>query len=603
MKLLSVSDAKSILQGNLRVLAIRGVLLTVSGGLAGGLDALYIKEILGADAVILGLFASIWSAVFLIFVLIGGWISDRYDRRKMFLLGTALTLPNPLIYALAPTWHILILANFLGALGSAIMNPAYVAMLVTSVDQQKRTRAIAAVNTLTSMANVVVPPLGASIVIWMGGLKQLWIIFLLQFVLALGVWLYVSKGLRTAPTEIERETKGMRRVVKDIFHQMREVYQLSKERKATPWLYLYLTGPFAWEVVGPFWTIYAAEVCGSSLFVIGLLTAILSFVDILLEVPMASIADSKGRKKVMLAVRPFQYLCLGSLILGGTYKDPIVAPLIPILAWTFRGIGNIAGPSWTAASTEVIPEEAQGKWNALQNFLWRITAIPASLIGGFLWNIDPRLPFIMALMVDGLIRYPILIHKVPETLVVHYPHPREVGRHVVIYGLPEAGLTSVARLVQKSTRAEIIDETSVGEKSEEKGVSIPLPLPFTDRDKKTMEKKIEEILAQKEKTAIIEGKPAVFAAGEPSKSTVILLVAPREERARRKAVKSKEPEFVALKEVEEKDREITKLTRKLYGADISKLPPFDVAINTERVSPEKVAKIIAIIRGEEKEGS
>lgn len=115
-----------------------------------------------------------------------------------------------------------------------------------------------------------------------------------------------------------------------------------------------------------------------------------------------------------------------------------------------------------------------------------------------------------------------------------------------------------------------------------------------------MKKRVNDILTHKKETTIIEGKPAVFAAKEPDKSTIVLLVAPKEERAKRRARKSRKPEFVALKEIEDKDRELARLTRKLYGADVSKLPPFDVAINTDRVSPRKVAKIISIIREEEK---
>jgi len=80
----------------------------------------------------------------------------------------------------------------------------------------------------------------------------------------------------------------------------------------------------------------------------------------------------------------------------------------------------------------------------------------------------------------------------------------------------------------------------------------------------------------------------------------VLLVASKEERTRRRAEKSRKPEFVALKEVEEEDREIDRIARRLYHADLSRMPPFDVAINTDRVSPDKVAKIISILREEKR---
>jgi len=539
----------SSLSHNIRVLAFRSVVLTISGGLAGGLSALYVKQVLGADGVVLGLISSIWSGVYLVFILIGGSVGDYHDRKKMLLLGTALTLPNPIIYALAPSWQPLLIANFLGALGSAFANPAYTGILYASVEQKERSRQIATINTLTGFANVVFPPLGAYLVQWMGGLDEIRNIFLLQTLFSVGVWLYTLKALESKPLSTQEEPKSLKNLLREVFHQMKDVYRITKERKATPWLYMSLTGPFAWELVGPFWTIYAAEVCGSPFVIIGLLSTVSSLTAILLQIPIAGIADRKGRRRTILAVRPF---------------------------------GTSAGPSWSAAQTEVMPESYQGRWSALQSFLWRATAIPASLMGGLLWNIDPRLPFIIALAVDGLVRFPILIRHVPETLVPSGRTMPAIGPSVVIYGLPEAGRTSTARLVQRTMCVgevcpRIIDE------------GVPTP------------GRISEVLASEKEPVIVEGKTALYAASKAEESVRVLLYASKEERVRRKARRSKKPDFVALREVEEEDREVSRITRRLYRADMSKMPPFDVAINTERVPADKVAKIISILREEEEE--
>ena len=570
----------SSLSHNIRVLAFRSVVLTISGGLAGGLSALYVKQVLGADGVVLGLISSIWSGVYLVFILIGGSVGDYHDRKKMLLLGTALTLPNPIIYALAPSWQPLLIANFLGALGSAFANPAYTGILYASVEQKERSRQIATINTLTGFANVVFPPLGAYLVQWMGGLDEIRNIFILQTVFSVGVWLYTLKALDSKPVN-GKESKSLKNLLGEIFHQMRDVYRITKERKATPWLHMSLTGPFAWELVGPFWTIYAAEVCGSPFLIIGLLSTVSSLTAILLQIPIAGIADRKGRRRTILAVRPFRYLCIFSLLIGGSYVSGFTA-FVPILAWILDAVGTSAGPSWSAAQTEVMPESYQGRWSALQSFLWRATAIPASLMGGLLWNIDPRLPFIIALAVDGLVRFPILIRHVPETLVPSGRMMPAIGPSVVIYGLPEAGRTSTARLVQRTMCVgevcpRIIDE----------GV------PTTGR--------ISEVLASEKEPVIVEGKTALYAASKAEESVRVLLYASKEERVRRKARRSKKPDFVALREVEEEDREVSRITRRLYRADMSKMPPFDVAINTERVPADKVAKIISILREEKEE--
>lgn len=139
---------------------IRDLSLTIIAGLSGGLDILFIKEVLGADAIILSMLASIWSSVFLAFILIGGWISDNYSRKKMLIAGMTLTLPNPLIFAFALDWRAAVVANFLGAVGTALAAPAHVSLLFSYSEQRTRSRTIAVMNTINNVANVTIPPLG-----------------------------------------------------------------------------------------------------------------------------------------------------------------------------------------------------------------------------------------------------------------------------------------------------------------------------------------------------------------------------------------------------------------------------------------------------------
>ena len=588
------SDAKSLIKGNMRALTVRDSLLTMIAGLTGGLDALYMKEVLGANAVVLGLIASIWSAAFLFFILIGGWLSDHYDRKKVLITGMVATLPNPIIFALAPDWRITVLANLLGALGAAFSTPAYIALLYSSSEQRTRSRVLAVMTTVISLVNVVVPPLGALVVQRLGGLDELRIIFVAQFVLSIPVLFLTNRKLESSIRRVSASPKGLVDSMKGIFGQIIDVYRLSRERKATAWLFIAVSGPWAWETVAPLWIIYAAEVCKSSITIIGFLPAVYSLTAALLLYPLAQVSDHRGRKRVILLVRPFLYFCVASLIIGGTFPGFAIAPFIPLLAWAFRAIGDSAGPSWTAASTEVIPEEMQSEWEATRDFLWRAMAIPASIFGGLLWNVDPRLPFICAFLVDGLVRFPVLIRLIPETLIT-YKSPQPLGPHVIVYGLPSSGRTSIAQLIQKELDYEIIEQPP---EQLEQQVHKPL-FKFTffnDKRHVRMEDQVAEVLSHKKAASVIEGEAALFAANEKDKGVVVLLVASKNERIHRKTSRSTEPEFVALKELEEKDREVAKLTRQLYGVDISKLPPFDVAINTERIPPEKIVKIISMLQ-------
>lgn len=596
------STAKATIRGNLRVLLLRDLSLTLIAGLSGGLDIVFLKEVLGADAIILSMLASIWSMVFLIFILVGGWISDQYSRKKMLVAGMALTLPNPLIFAFAPDWRITVVAHFLGAVGTALVAPAHVGLLFAYSEQKTRSRTIALMNTINSIANIIVPPIGAILIQTLGGGNLNWIrnIFIAQFFLSIIVLSYTWKRLEDKPPAARRAPKSLMHAVRDIFGQMGRIYRVSKERGATPWLFLALTGPWAWEAVAPFWVIYAAEVCSSPIIVLGFLPSVYSLTAALLMLPFAEISDRKGRKRVILFARPFLYLCIILLLIGGTFRGLMFVSFIPLIAWIFRAVGDASGPSWTAASTEVIPEELQSEWEATRDFLWRSMSIPAVIAGGILWNIDPRLPFLMALCVDGLIRLPILAYKIPETLIVH-GHHHPTGPHIILYGLPGAGKTSIARLVQRELSLEVIDE-SVFAEEEHKDTVIQIPFIRNGNGEEKIEEKLNAILSRRDKAVIIEGEPAIFAAKDEDKGLIVLLVAPKDERVRREIKKHGGPDFLAFKRIEEEDRKIAKLTRQLFGADISKLPPFDIAINTERIPPEKIVKIIALLREEGENG-
>ena len=90
---------------NFKIIAVRSVTITFIGGLTGSLDVLYITKILNLESYLLGYLSAIQSAVILSIILFAGWLSDNWGRRRTFLLGTGLTLINPLIMAFAPSWE------------------------------------------------------------------------------------------------------------------------------------------------------------------------------------------------------------------------------------------------------------------------------------------------------------------------------------------------------------------------------------------------------------------------------------------------------------------------------------------------------------------
>jgi len=59
-------------------------------------------------------------------------------------------------------------ANFLGAVGTALAAPAYVSLSFSYSEQRTRSRTIAVMNTINNVANITIPPLGAMLIQTLG---------------------------------------------------------------------------------------------------------------------------------------------------------------------------------------------------------------------------------------------------------------------------------------------------------------------------------------------------------------------------------------------------------------------------------------------------
>ena len=76
-------------------------------------------------------------------VLYLGALGDRYGRRLMLILGTALTVPASLLAALAPSIEVLFVARLVGGLAAGMAYPTTLALITALWSGPGRTRSIA----------------------------------------------------------------------------------------------------------------------------------------------------------------------------------------------------------------------------------------------------------------------------------------------------------------------------------------------------------------------------------------------------------------------------------------------------------------------------
>ena len=410
-----LEDIGGALRGNMQVFAFRDVLLLTSQGLNGGLSIIFTLTVLGASPLDIGLLGTVNAISGISFLLIGGWAGDRYNRKNVFLLGTAITTLNPLMYAFAPSWEYLFLVNITQPIGDALAGPAGFSIRISSVKIGSLTRATASLYTIHALTNMVVPPIGAALVTLMGGLEYLRTIYIVEACINLFAWLYTARKLDVEQDKERIPRNGHRTFsVNEFFSDLREVYLTS--RKEGTWLFLLLaaTSPWVFNVDGNFQTVFVDRICLSPLIVIGFLPSVSALVSALLYMPIANLAEKRGRMNAVIMIRPLQYAGYILFILAGTFFIPGFTPYFPLLVWGLRSAGGVGGPGWEVASIEHMPREKLSTWQSLQNLISRLVGIPAPLVGGLLWNIDPRAPFLWHLSVDALFRYSIM-RKIAKT--------------------------------------------------------------------------------------------------------------------------------------------------------------------------------------------
>lgn len=98
------------------------------------------------------------------FILLGGSLGDRYGRRRIFVVGTAIFTVASLLCAAAPSDELLVAARLLQGVGGALLTPGSLAMIEASFRPGERARAIGAWSGLVGVAAAVGPLLGGYLV-------------------------------------------------------------------------------------------------------------------------------------------------------------------------------------------------------------------------------------------------------------------------------------------------------------------------------------------------------------------------------------------------------------------------------------------------------
>ncbi|MDQ3875081.1 MAG: DHA2 family efflux MFS transporter permease subunit [Actinomycetota bacterium] len=137
-----------------------------------------------------------YTLTFAVFLLTGAALGDRFGRRRLFVLGTALFTLASAAAALAPTIDWLIAARAVQGVGGAIVTPLTLTILAAAFPAERRGLALGAWSGIAGLAVAMGPLVGGAIV---DGIAWQWIF-----------WLNVPIGVAVVPLALRwlRESHG-----------------------------------------------------------------------------------------------------------------------------------------------------------------------------------------------------------------------------------------------------------------------------------------------------------------------------------------------------------------------------------------------------------
>ncbi|MFQ6052783.1 MAG: MFS transporter [Candidatus Bathyarchaeia archaeon] len=384
------------------MLLIRGIFATFLTKLVENFSNLYIVS-LGATRFQLSMVRAAGSAVNALISIPTGWLVDTYSIKRIMILGMLIQILSIAFYAFARSWVWIIGAMVLTYLTMTLVWRTQSIFIANSLADHNRAMGYGMRLAIIQVFSILAPTIGGTLVHHFGGISVEGIrpLYYIQLVGFIVLSIYVSLRLEEVRTDAEAG-KG------SLILQFREMFRAGVGMKR--FALLQALGSITWGLSMPFPFVYAADFKGADSLTIGYMGTCFTLISMLLAVPMGSLADTRGRKFTIFLTRPFFY---GSFLL--LVFAPRGAPWLLLVAWGMRGV-MMSSNAWMTMSMEMVPQEYRGRWMGFNSLFQNLIRVPAMLLGGYLYeSVNPVLVFLIPVVVDALVRMPILA-TVPDTL-------------------------------------------------------------------------------------------------------------------------------------------------------------------------------------------
>jgi MFS family permease len=374
------------LNPNVFFLGIVSLLTDASSEMIFTLVPLFLRNVLKAPFISVGLVGGLSESTDAIFRIFSGWFSDKIGKRKLLaVVGYSIsTVAKPFMY-LATSWGAVLSIRFSDRIGKGVRSSSRDALIADSISTTERGKGFGLHRAMDSLGAVVGLAIAAVIIYLVqgGGLElslksYQWLILvgIVPAVLAVLVLLiFVRERRRERSPSASSQHGGISSGLKGDFDTRFKVF-------------LAIMAVFTLGNSSDFFVILRAQNLEAPLIQVIMMLVLFSATEAITSLPMGMLSDKLGRKRVItLGWFVYALVYLGFALASSIWQMWLLFACYGIYYGAVEGVAR-------AFVADLVTEKKRGTAYGLYHGIVGLTLLPASLIAGWLWDaVSPAAPF------------------------------------------------------------------------------------------------------------------------------------------------------------------------------------------------------------------